>query len=58
MADRRLQVFHTVAKQLSFTKAAELLFMHFDGDYDLDEEEIVDVAFLESLLEIEEENLT
>ena len=32
--------------------------MHFDGDYDLDEEEIVDVAFLESLLEIEEENLT
>ena len=27
MADRRLQVFHTVAKQLSFTKAAELLFM-------------------------------
>ncbi len=38
--------------------AAELLFMHFDGDYDLDEEEIVDVAFLESLLEIEEENLT
>lgn len=27
MADRRLQVFYTVAKQLSFTKAAELLFM-------------------------------
>jgi DNA-binding transcriptional LysR family regulator len=27
MADRRLQVFHTVAKKLSFTKAAELLFM-------------------------------
>ncbi|MDA8093067.1 MAG: LysR family transcriptional regulator [Betaproteobacteria bacterium] len=27
MADRRLQVFHTVAKQLSFTKAAELLYM-------------------------------
>ncbi len=27
MADRRLQVFHTVAKQLSFTKAAESLFM-------------------------------
>lgn len=27
MADRRLQVFHTVAKQLSFTKAADLLFM-------------------------------
>jgi DNA-binding transcriptional LysR family regulator len=27
MADRRLQVFHTVGKQLSFTKAAELLFM-------------------------------
>jgi DNA-binding transcriptional LysR family regulator len=27
MADRRLQVFHAVAKQLSFTKAAELLFM-------------------------------
>ncbi len=27
MADRRIQVFHTVAKQLSFTKAAELLFM-------------------------------
>jgi DNA-binding transcriptional LysR family regulator len=27
MADRRLQVFHTVAKQLSFTKAAEQLFM-------------------------------
>jgi len=27
MADRRLQVFHTVAKQLSFTKAAEELFM-------------------------------
>jgi len=27
MADRRLQVFHTVARQLSFTKAAELLFM-------------------------------
>lgn len=27
MADRRLQVFFTVAKQLSFTKAAELLFM-------------------------------
>ena len=26
--------------------AAELLFMHFDGDYDLDEEEIADVAFL------------
>ncbi len=34
--------------------AAELLFMHFDGDYDLDEEEIADVAFLESLLETEE----
>jgi hypothetical protein len=31
--------------------AAELLNMHFDGDYDLDEEEVVDVAFLESLLE-------
>ncbi|HTP97175.1 MAG TPA: LysR family transcriptional regulator [Burkholderiales bacterium] len=27
MADRRLQVFHTVAKQLSFTRAAELLCM-------------------------------
>ncbi len=27
MADRRLQVFYTVARQLSFTKAAELLFM-------------------------------
>ena len=27
MADRRLQVFHTVAKHLSFTKAAEQLFM-------------------------------
>ena len=27
MADRRLQVFHTVARQLSFTKAAEQLFM-------------------------------
>lgn len=27
MADRRLQVFHTVAKQLSFTKAADVLFM-------------------------------
>jgi DNA-binding transcriptional LysR family regulator len=27
MADRRLQVFYTVAKQLSFTKAAEALFM-------------------------------
>jgi DNA-binding transcriptional LysR family regulator len=27
MADRRLQVFHAVAKQLSFTKAAETLFM-------------------------------
>ena len=27
MADRRLQVFYTVAKQLSFTKAAEFLFM-------------------------------
>ena len=27
MADRRLQVFHTVAKHLSFTKAAEALFM-------------------------------
>jgi len=27
MADRRLQVFYTVAKQLSFTKAAEHLFM-------------------------------
>ena len=27
MADRRLQVFFTVAKQLSFTKAAEQLFM-------------------------------
>ena len=27
MADRRLQVFYTVAKQLSFTKAAELLYM-------------------------------
>ncbi|MDO9601266.1 MAG: LysR family transcriptional regulator, partial [Rhodocyclaceae bacterium] len=25
MADRRLQVFHAVAKQLSFTKAAEVL---------------------------------
>jgi DNA-binding transcriptional LysR family regulator len=27
MADRRLQVFHSVAKQLSFTRAAEQLFM-------------------------------
>jgi DNA-binding transcriptional LysR family regulator len=27
MADRRLRVFHAVAKQLSFTKAAEVLFM-------------------------------
>lgn len=27
MADRRLQVFHAVAKQLSFTKAADALFM-------------------------------
>ncbi|MCL4470154.1 MAG: LysR family transcriptional regulator [Sulfuricella sp.] len=27
MADRRLQVFYTVAKQLSFTKASEILFM-------------------------------
>jgi DNA-binding transcriptional LysR family regulator len=27
VADRRLQVFHAVAKQLSFTKAAELLYM-------------------------------
>lgn len=27
MADRRLQVFHAVAKQASFTKAGELLFM-------------------------------
>ena len=27
MADRRLQVFHSVAKHLSFTKAAEALFM-------------------------------
>lgn len=27
MADRRLQVFHAVSKQLSFTKAAESLFM-------------------------------
>lgn len=27
MADRRLQVFHAVAKQLSFTKAAEALCM-------------------------------
>ncbi len=27
MADRRLQVFHAVAKQRSFTKAAEVLFM-------------------------------
>src|SRR5580658_10887015 len=27
MADRRLQVFHAVSKQLSFTKAAEVLFM-------------------------------
>lgn len=27
MADRRLQVFHAVARQLSFTKAAEQLFM-------------------------------
>ncbi len=27
MADRRLQVFHAVAKNLSFTKAAEVLFM-------------------------------
>jgi DNA-binding transcriptional LysR family regulator len=27
VADRRLQVFHAVAKQLSFTKAADILFM-------------------------------
>jgi DNA-binding transcriptional LysR family regulator len=27
MADRRLQVFHAVAKHLSFTKAADTLFM-------------------------------
>src|SRR5574340_89361 len=27
MADRRLQVFHAVAKHLSFTKAADALFM-------------------------------
>ena len=27
MADRRLQVFHAVAKHLSFTKAAEALYM-------------------------------
>jgi DNA-binding transcriptional LysR family regulator len=27
MADRRLQVFYTVARQLSFTKAAEILYM-------------------------------
>ncbi len=27
MADRRLQVFHAVAKRMSFTKAAEVLFM-------------------------------
>src|SRR5512134_282977 len=27
MADRRLQVFHAVAKHLSFTKAAEAVFM-------------------------------
>src|SRR3989304_7583135 len=27
MADRRLQVFHAVAKQSSFTKAADTLFM-------------------------------
>ena len=27
MADRRLQVFHAVAKHLSFTKAAETLCM-------------------------------
>src|SRR6185436_10308611 len=27
MADRRLQIFHAVAKHLSFTKAAETLFM-------------------------------
>ena len=27
MADRRLQVFHAVARQMSFTKAAEVLFM-------------------------------
>ena len=27
MADRRLQVFHAVAKHLSFTRAAETLFM-------------------------------
>ncbi len=27
MADRRLQVFHALAKQLSFTKATEVLFM-------------------------------
>ena len=27
MSDRRLQVFHAVAKHLSFTKAAETLFM-------------------------------
>lgn len=36
--------------------AAELLNMYFDDldDSDLDEEEIIDVAFLESLLETEE----
>ncbi|UCG19496.1 MAG: LysR family transcriptional regulator, partial [Thiotrichales bacterium] len=27
MADRRLQVFHTVARVMSFTKAAEILHM-------------------------------
>jgi len=27
MADRRLQIFHAVAKHLSFTRAAETLFM-------------------------------
>ena len=27
MADRRLQVFHAVAEHLSFTRAAEALFM-------------------------------
>ena len=27
MADRRLQVFHAVAKHLSFTRAADALFM-------------------------------
>ena len=27
MSDRRLHVFHAVAKQMSFTKAAEVLFM-------------------------------